>query len=100
MKCLLTELCEKEIINLRDGARLGNANDFEIEAESGKLLAVIISPKSKMLGFGEKPPEIKIMWQEIQVVGDDTILVDLDRAIPLPPKKPTAGLLSGVFREG
>ena len=99
MKCLLTELCEKEIINLRDGARLGNATDFEIEAESGKLVALKIQSKTRPFGFGERAQEIRIMWSEIQVFGNETILVDIDRVFMPPPKKQN-NLLSGVFREG
>lgn len=99
MKCLITELSEKEIINLRDGARLGTATDFEIEAESGKLTAIIISRKGKLFGSGNTFDDIKIQWNEIQVVGDDTILVDIEHIRELKPHKQT-NMLSGIFREG
>ncbi len=99
MKCCISELFEKEIINLRDGACLGTADDFEFDMTCGRLEAIIVSVKTRGLNFGKKPERIVIRYEKIQVIGDDTILVDCD----LPqrePVKPKESLLSSVFRDG
>ena len=99
MKCCISELFEKEIINLRDGACLGTADDFEFDMTCGRLEAIIVNVKTRGLNFGKKPERIVIRYEKIQVIGDDTILVDCD----LPqrePVKPKESLLSSVFRDG
>lgn len=99
MNCCITDLCEKEIINLKDGMRLGSVNDVEIDTCSGKLIAIIICGKSKLFGFGGKEEDFRICWEQIEVIGDDTILVNVE-CPPTYRPKPKGGLLSSVFREG
>ena len=99
MKCCISELFEKEIINLRDGACLGTASDFEFDMAGGRLEAIVICIKPHGLGIGKKSEKIVIRFDKIQIIGDDTILVDVD----LPPRErpqPREGLLSSVFRDG
>lgn len=95
----ITELCEKEIINLRDGSKLGNVSDVEIESTTGNLTAIIVSPKQKLFGFSNKGDEIRINLNQIQVIGDDTILVDVDSAVH-PQRKVTQNKISTIFRDG
>ncbi len=99
MNCCITDLCEKEIINLKDGTRLGNVNDVEIDTCTGKLIAIIICAKSKLFGLGGKEEDLRICWEQIEVIGDDTILVNID-CPPTYRPKPKGGLLSSVFRDG
>jgi len=72
--CSTEELRCKEIINLCDGSRLGYAGDFEFEIDSGKILAIIINAQGGIFTFG-KNDRIKIPWEKIQCIGEDTILV-------------------------
>jgi YlmC/YmxH family sporulation protein len=69
---------EKEIINLRDGCRIGSVCDVEIDTCTGAVVSLIVFGKSKALGFMGKCEDIKICWKDIKVIGDDTILVDFD----------------------
>ncbi len=78
MNCCITDLHEKEIINLSDGCRLGNVCDVEIDTCSGCIVSIIVWGKSKCLGLLGKTEDIKICWQDIKVIGDDTILVEFD----------------------
>ncbi|MBE6828293.1 MAG: YlmC/YmxH family sporulation protein [Ruminococcaceae bacterium] len=98
MKRYITEICEKEIINLRDGIRLGCPCDIEIEAETGRLTALIVSDRGKLLG--DRGEQLRISWEHVQVIGDDTILVDIERPPEYKGKKQNNKLLSGLFREG
>ena len=99
MKCCISELFEKEIINLRDGACLGTANDFEFDMTCGKLEAITVCLKPRGIPFGKKGEIIRISFEKIQVIGDDTILVDCDLPRREPPKE-RESLLSSVFRDG
>lgn len=76
MNCCITDLHEKEIINLCDGCRLGNVCDVEIDTGTGCIVSIIIWGKSKLFGLLGRTEDIKICWKDIKVIGDDTILVD------------------------
>lgn len=78
MNCFITDMREKEVINLSDGCRLGHVCDVEIDTCSGCLVSIIIWGKSKFFGLMGKYKDIKISWNDIKVIGDDTILVDFN----------------------
>lgn len=99
MNCCITDLCEKEIINLKDGMRLGNVNDVEVDTCSGKIIAIIICSKGKFFGFGSKEEDFRICWDQIEVIGNDTILVNVECPNTCRPR-PKGGMLSSVFRDG
>lgn len=99
MNCRVTDLCEKEIINLKDGCRLGCVSDVEIDTCSGRLVSVTVGSKNGFFGFGRKCDEIKIAWEQIQVIGDDTVLVNIDAPCPCVQRQ-KKNPLGGLFREG
>ena len=74
--CSTEDIRKKEVINLCDGARLGCATDFEISVCDAKILALII-PSCGWFGFG-KGDSIVIPWENIECIGEDTILVKLE----------------------
>lgn len=78
MNCFVTDMREKEVINLSDGCRLGHVCDVEIDTCTGCLVSIVIWGKSKFFGLMGKYEDIKICWKDIKVIGDDTILVDFE----------------------
>ncbi len=78
MNCFVTDMREKEVINLRDGCRLGAVCDVEFDTCSGNIISLIIFGKGKMLGLMGRCDDIKICWNDIKVIGDDIILVDME----------------------
>lgn len=74
----LSEMKEKEVINIRDGARMGFIYDFEIDLENGKVLAAIIPSYGKVLSIFSRNRDLIIPWQNIFKIGHDIILVDMD----------------------
>ena len=78
MNCCITDIREKEVINLSDGCRLGHVCDVEIDTCTGSLVSIIIWGKSKGFGLMGRYEDIKICWNDIKVIGDDTILVDAE----------------------
>ena len=69
------EICRKEIINTSDGSSLGFAGDILFDSESRKITALIIKKKPKFFGFFEREADVSILWDKIETVGKDTILV-------------------------
>lgn len=78
MNCSITELRNKEVINAKNGCRLGCVSDVEIDTCSGCVVSIIIWGKGRCLGLLKGSDDIKICWNDIQVIGDDTILVCCD----------------------
>ena len=68
----------REVINVNDGRRLGSVCDVEIDTCSGKLASIIIYGKPKLFGFLDREEDLVIPWEDIQVFGEETILVTCD----------------------
>ncbi|MBC8590701.1 YlmC/YmxH family sporulation protein [Wansuia hejianensis] len=68
----------KEVINIANGQRMGYIEDFEIDLDNGKIVAMIMSDNGKSLGLFSKPNDIVINWKDIVMIGTDTILIDFD----------------------
>jgi YlmC/YmxH family sporulation protein len=77
-----SELRIKDIINVRDGRRLGVIGDLELDLERGTVTALVITGAPRMLGFLGREQDLVIPWERIQRIGEDVILVDLG---PVPP---------------
>ena len=75
MNCCVTDLRYKEVINNADGTRLGCVNDVEIDTCTGSVVAIVIYGQVKCFGLFGRTPDIKICWNDICVIGEDTILV-------------------------
>ena len=96
MNCCITELTRKEVINIRTGNSLGCIGDVEVNVRTGQLTAIVLFPRRFFSPFG-KPEEFRIPWDDIKVIGDDTVLVDIseDGFFCRDDRKP---LLDGMFR--
>lgn len=65
----------KDVVNISDGKKLGNIGDIEINLQTGKVEAIIISGTGKILGFFGKDEDVVIPWKNIIKIGEDVILV-------------------------
>lgn len=78
MLCRITDLRCKDIINLRDGSRLGVVCDVEVDTCTGKIIALIVFGRYRFFGLLGREDDIIIRWCDIQVIGEDTILVNFE----------------------
>lgn len=67
----------KEVINIKDGKRLGYVQDVCADLESGTITSIIVPGNSKMFNVFYGSNEIVIPWQNIKCIGEDLILVEL-----------------------
>ena len=74
--CRVTELRDREVINICDGRRLGFVCDVEIDICSGKVIALIV-PEDRGCFSLAKTRDIRIPWDKIDRIGEDIILVSL-----------------------
>jgi len=75
MTCRIGDLKHKEVINIQDGGRLGCVGDLEIDMKNACILALVILGKSRFFGILGKTEDYIINWEEVRVIGEDTILV-------------------------
>jgi len=73
------EISGKEIVNIKDGSRLGilGQTDLRINSKTGKIEALII-PNYKWFGFKKEDNESVISWKKIKKIGKDLILIEFD----------------------
>ena len=85
MGSCISDMRNKEVICQSDGTRLGAVDDVEFDIKTGHITCIIIYGRGRTFG---KSADIKIPWDKISVVGEDTILVDYTcPAQPMPQKK-------------
>ena len=71
------ELRRKEVINTRDGARLGLICDLEMDSVTGQVYAIVVPGPPKLWGLLRSDEELVIPYKCITKIGDDVILVDI-----------------------
>lgn len=99
MHCCVTDMRYKEVINNSNGCRLGMVCDVEIDTCSGRLTAIIIYGSGRFFGLFGKNPDIRIPWEDICVIGDDTVLVRYNTPIYNEPRpKKRCKIFEGMFR--
>lgn len=75
MTCRMVDMRRKEVINIKDGMRLGTVGDMEFDTVNARVIAIVIYGRLRFFGLFGREDDIVIRWQDIQVIGDDTILV-------------------------
>lgn len=83
-----SELRCKELINVRDGRRLGRITDIIFSGESSKIKGVVAPyTKRSLLTKGQ---DIFIPWKCVKKIGEDVIIVDVnaDGSCEPPPPLP------------
>jgi len=68
----LSELQQKEIINIVDGKRIGVIVDVVVN-QNGNIEKLVLEEKR---GRKFSKEEFEILWSQIVKVGDDIILID------------------------
>ena len=72
----ISDMRQKEVINIYDGRRFGFICDLEFSVEDGHIEAVIVPSESRLLGIMGRSDGISIPWTSIRKIGDDIVLVD------------------------
>jgi len=76
--CRANDLRCKDVINVKNGCRIGCVCDFEIDLSSARISALIIYGRWRCFGLLGRKKDIIIRWGDIQLIGEDTILVNFD----------------------
>ncbi|MBQ0098142.1 MAG: YlmC/YmxH family sporulation protein [Oscillospiraceae bacterium] len=76
MSCRLVELRHKEVINACDGTRIGYVDDLEIDTKCAKVVSLVVFGRPRFFGLFGRSEDYIIPWDNINLIGEDTILVD------------------------
>lgn len=71
----ISELKQKEVVNICDCRRLGYVGDVDFDMDTGCLLAIIVPGPGCFCGFLARDKEYVIPYCDIRQVGPDIILV-------------------------
>ena len=71
----LSEIQNKDVINLNSGMKVGNIIDIKINSETGKIESLILE-KKKFSSIFNSNDEIEIYWTQINKIGEYVILVE------------------------
>jgi len=72
----ISQMRQKEVINISDGKRLGFICDVEFDLENGQIKTLIVPAAGRMMGLFSKDNDICIPWDSIVRIGDDIVLVE------------------------
>lgn len=95
MFCRITELHNKEVINVCDGTRLGSVDDVEVDTHTAMLVSIVLHGRPKCLGLLGCEEDMIIPWKEIEVIGEETILVNRPSLCCEPSKR--RNVCRGIF---
>ncbi len=93
MNCRMGDLRNKEVINTKDGARIGFISDVEIDTRTAALTAVVVYGRLRLFGLLGREPDAVIPWKDISLIGGDTVLVDYQK----PEEEKKEGVLSKIL---
>ena len=70
----LSDLQNKDIINVIDGKKIGNIIDARFNPSSGVIEKLILSPSKSL--FSLKNSTLEINFNKIKKIGEDVILIE------------------------
>ncbi|MCL2068899.1 MAG: YlmC/YmxH family sporulation protein [Oscillospiraceae bacterium] len=89
--CRITDLRYKEVVNVRDGTCLGCVSDVEVDTVTARVCSLIIYGRCRLFGLFFREEDIIVRWCDIEIIGEDAILVNM---------RPEVRELRGVKRPG
>lgn len=73
----LSELQDKDVVNVIDGKKIGNIIDIIIDND-GTMKGLIIEKSKFLISMFTAKDEIEISWKQIEKIGEDVILVKVN----------------------
>jgi len=73
----LSDLQNKDIVNVNDGKNIGSIIDVKIDENNGNIVSFIIEPNKNFFKFFSRGADTEINWKSITKIGEDVILVKI-----------------------
>ena len=85
MRQTFSQIRKKEVINAKDGTKIGYADDLIIDSKCARVLSLIVFGRPRFFGLFGRRDDCVIPWENIRLLGEDTIIVDF--SVQKMPKK-------------
>ena len=74
----LSDIEEKDVINVVTGERIGFVSSLRIDTKSGQIIAITVQPSMKFVSFFSKDEaSVVVPWNQILKIGEDVIIVNV-----------------------
>ena len=81
MLCTMHDLEIKDVVNLCTGTKLGRVCDLELDTACGKVTALLVAENLPGFFWQTQGDALRIPWENVRCVGEDAILVEVQREI-------------------
>ena len=71
----MSELQNKDVVDMESGEKIGNVVDAEISSDTGNILKLIVFEKRGLSKMLRGIDEISVLWHQIKKIGNDVILI-------------------------
>ena len=79
MESRLSDLRDRELIDIAEGSRFGCVEDVEVDWEQGKVLSLVVPGRLRFFGLLGREEDIIVPVEAVKRFGEDLILVDGER---------------------
>ena len=76
MENRLAQLRYKEVVSVSDGSRFGFVGDMEVDLDTGRVTALVVPGRLRLLGLLGREEDRYIPWDAVRRFGQDIILVE------------------------
>ena len=76
MENRLSQLRYKEVVSVSDGSRFGFVGDMEVDLDTGRVTALVVPGRLRLLGLLGREEDRYIPWDAVRRFGQDIILVE------------------------
>ncbi|MCF8011494.1 MAG: YlmC/YmxH family sporulation protein [Clostridiales bacterium] len=73
----VSELGQKDMINTKDGVKLGPVKDMHLDIETGNVKELIVRGRKKYFGLLGSEKDWVVSWEQIKKIGQDAVLVEV-----------------------
>ena len=76
MSSRIGDLKNKQVVCVKNGCVLGYISDVDINTVDGNIEAIVIFGRLRLFGILGREEDIVIPWRDIEVIGQETILIN------------------------
>ena len=76
MESTVSELRDKEVIDISGGSRFGYVGDVEVDLETGQVKALVVPGRLRLFGLLGREKDRVFHWSSVRRFGEDIILVE------------------------
>jgi len=86
MSAKVSDLQERQIVNIADGKCLGNIKDIELNILDGSIQALVLPNEGGFWNLLQNQGEVLIPWQKVVRIGVDVVLIDMPELVEGSPR--------------